>query len=120
MVNLGFLYALAVAVTALAAPPSASNSLVSSLDARAPKACGAAQVAYFTFRPNVLESYVSNPRKSSEQKVDQWVNTVVDLGTLQTGNCTLDVNWNVNGPVKGDPVSTLTLKLDNFVIKPLS
>ncbi|KAM0391305.1 hypothetical protein ACHAPZ_011460 [Fusarium culmorum] len=138
MVNLGFLYALAVAVTALTAPPSASNSLVSSLDARAPKACtnpanllqnpsfesrkisGAAQVAYFTFRPNVLESYVSNPRKSSEQKVDQWVNTVVDLGTLQTGNCTLDVNWNVNGPVKGDPISTLTLKLDNFVIKPLS
>ncbi|CAF3497046.1 unnamed protein product [Fusarium graminearum] len=225
MVNLGFLYALAVAVTALAAPSSASNSLASSLDARAPKACtnpanllqnpsfessqidpwiyhayypkvttqkivdggyksnhalqvtgiaklqndqafsqmkqnfttckigryqlswsmylaknaaqgidyrapgmtvwvtcpgGAAQVAYFTFRPNVLESYVSNPRKSSKQKIDQWVNTVVDLGTLQAGNCTLDVNWNVNGPVKGDPVSTLTLKLDNFAIKALS
>ncbi|RGP63522.1 hypothetical protein FSPOR_8575 [Fusarium sporotrichioides] len=218
MVTLGFLYALTVAVTALAAPSPASNSLVSSHDARATKACtnpsnllqnpsqwiyhayypkqttqkivaggyksshalqvtgiaklqndmaysqmkqnfttckvgryqlswsmylaknvaqgidyrapgmvvwvtcpgGAAQVAYFTFRPNVLESYVSTPRKSSKQKVDQWMNTVVYFGTLQAGNCTLDVNWNVNGPVEGDPVSTLTLKLDNFAIKALS
>ncbi|KAF4444169.1 hypothetical protein F53441_11227 [Fusarium austroafricanum] len=81
---------------------------------------GAAQVAYFTFRPNLFESNVSNPRKNSIQKVDQWVNTAVDLGTLQAGNCTLDVNWNVNGPAKGDPTSILTLKLDNFVIKALS
>lgn len=59
MVNLGFLYALAVAVTALAAPSSASNSLVASLDARAPKAC--------TNPANLLQ----NPSFESS-KISEW------------------------------------------------
>ncbi|KAF4943374.1 hypothetical protein FSARC_14935 [Fusarium sarcochroum] len=77
-----------------------------------------AQVAYFNFGPDSFNGSTSRVPKT--YKVNEWVHLTADLGTLRASNCTLDVNWSVSPPARGDPTSTLRLKLDNFAIKALA
>ncbi|KAF5671865.1 hypothetical protein FDENT_10711 [Fusarium denticulatum] len=80
---------------------------------------GDGRVGTLAFGPNSFSSSLGYPVKQATHKVDQWVNLSFTLPyPINVGKCTLVINWVVPGQEKGKGDGKLTLKLDNFVLKP--
>ncbi|KAG5788692.1 hypothetical protein H9Q69_012248 [Fusarium xylarioides] len=80
---------------------------------------GQGQVGTLSFGPNSFNSSLGYPVKTATHKVNQWVNLSMKLPyNINVGKCTLVINWIVPGQETGKGDGKLTLKLDNFVLKP--
>ncbi|KAF4418733.1 hypothetical protein FACUT_11723 [Fusarium acutatum] len=80
---------------------------------------GDGQVGTLSFGPNSFNSSLGYPVQRATHKVNQWVNLSLKLPyNINVGKCTLVINWIVPGQETGKGDGKLTLKLDNFVLKP--
>ncbi|KAG7413612.1 hypothetical protein Forpe1208_v008172 [Fusarium oxysporum f. sp. rapae] len=78
------------------------------------------QMGSFSFDTKTFSSTIYAPSFKGTHKVDQWANFVADFPNSQTGTWTISMEWYVMGPGTkgGSKTSTLTFKMDNFVVKP--
>ncbi|CVL06319.1 uncharacterized protein FFB20_12666 [Fusarium fujikuroi] len=80
---------------------------------------GQGQVGTLAFGPNSFNSSLGYPVKQGTHKANQWVDLSMKLPyNINVGKCTLVINWFVPGQETGKGNGKLTLKLDNFVLKP--